>query len=63
MEIVTAKCKCGWTGQIYKGKIKAIYCPKCNEKLWIEQEKDEKLEKGEKLGRKRSATTRQFSKK
>ncbi|MCD6493901.1 MAG: hypothetical protein J7K36_08955 [Archaeoglobaceae archaeon] len=58
MEIATVKCKCGWTGQVYKGKIRAIYCPRCNKKLWIEKPEVKVKKKVRKRGRKRSSTTR-----
>ena len=35
MEVIRVKCKCGWEGAVVKGRIKAIYCPRCKNRIEV----------------------------
>ena len=43
METVKVKCgRCGWEGAVVKGRIKAVYCPKCKNKIMVIRRKKRK---------------------
>jgi len=45
VEVLKAKCKCGWEGSVKAGKILSIICPKCGKKVWIKRPKVKRVVK------------------